>query len=79
MDTDRLYQLLFSGPLLLIWLLPVSPLWAGPSYPLEPVDTSSPRATLNSFRTNVDDIWEFLGGEYWESPNYKLLSQAMAE
>jgi len=77
MDTDHPHQLLFSGLLLLIWLLPASPSWADPSYPLEPVDTSSPRATLNSFRTNVDDIWEFFGGEYWESPSYKLLSQAM--
>ncbi len=66
-----------SRLLLLITLLSASPLWADQPYPLEPVDTSSPRATLNSFRTNVGDIWEFFGGEYWESPSYKLLSQAM--
>ncbi len=79
-DDDTKIRQRFPGLtslLLLITLLSTSPLWADQPYPLEPVDTSSPRATLNSFRTNVDAVWEILGGEYRESPSYNLLSQGM--
>jgi len=75
MNTARPQRSVLSGLLLLVTLLSASPLWADQSYPLEPVDTSSPRATLDTFRTNINEVWAIFGGEYWESPSYKLLSQ----
>jgi MscS family membrane protein len=45
--------------------------------PLEPVDTSSPRATLNSLLNNVDRVLTALGGEYRSAPSYKLASRSM--
>ena len=45
--------------------------------PLEPVDTSSPRATLNSLLSNADQTLKLLAGEYRTAPSHKLQSQAM--
>ncbi|MGB5297539.1 MAG: mechanosensitive ion channel family protein [Thiogranum sp.] len=77
MNAARPQLPVLSRFLLLVTLLSASPLWADRPYPLEPVDTSSPRATLDTFRTNINGVWTIFGGEYWESPSYKLLSQAM--
>jgi hypothetical protein len=41
-------------------------------YPLEPVDTSSPRATLTGFIGELDDVWALFRDEYWGSPDYEL-------
>ncbi len=41
-------------------------------YPLEPVDTSSPRATLTGFLDELDDVWALFRDEYWDSPGYEL-------
>jgi MscS family membrane protein len=38
-------------------------------HPLEPLDLSSPRATLNSFLATMDDYFHLLTEEYWESPS----------
>jgi len=65
--------------LLLVALLPASPLSADQHpYPLEPVDTSSPRATLASFISDADAVFEILGGEYRHSPSYSEHSRASA-
>ena len=45
---------------------------AGEPHPLEPVDTSSPRATLNSFLSDVDEVWRIYRDEYWHSPSKEL-------
>ena len=77
MDTDRTQQLFFSALLLLVSLLPASPLRAEQQpYPLEPVDTSSPGATLSSFFSNADAVFEILGGEYWHTPSYREHAKA---
>ena len=38
-------------------------------HPLEPLDLSSPRATLNSFLATGDDYLRLLNDEYWETPS----------
>ncbi len=77
METIRPNPVLLFVLLLLLTLLPASYSRADQAYPLEPVDTSSPRATLNSFRTNVHAVWEIIGGEYWDSPSYSQYKHAM--
>ena len=42
------------------------------SHPLEPLDTSSPRATLNSFLADIDRVWQIYRDEYWHSPSTEL-------
>jgi MscS family membrane protein len=42
---------------------------ADAKYPLEPLDLSSPRATLNSFLTTGDAYLRLLNDEYWETPS----------
>jgi MscS family membrane protein len=42
---------------------------AAERYPLEPVDTSSPRATLTGFLVEMDEIWTALRDRYWDSPS----------
>ena len=41
-------------------------------HPLEPLDTSSPRATLSSFLTNVDEVWQIYRDQYWHSPSKEM-------
>jgi MscS family membrane protein len=41
-------------------------------HPLEPLDTSSPRATLSSFLANVDEVWQIYRERYWHSPSAEL-------
>jgi MscS family membrane protein len=45
---------------------------ADPGYPLEPVDTSSPRATLTSFFAELEGAWGVFRDEYWETPSYEI-------
>ena len=42
---------------------------ANPGHPLEPVDTSSPRATLTSYITEWGDLWEVFRDDYWDAPS----------
>jgi len=41
-------------------------------HPLEPLDTSSPRATLSSFLDDVDRVWQVYRDQYWHSPSKEL-------
>ena len=80
MDTTASHSLRRSvSRLLLLVSLVVAPaLYAvSADRPLEPVDTSSPRATLTGLLINADRTLEQLGGEYRTAPSYKLLSQGM--
>ena len=67
-------SLQFVGQCLLIAIM----LWgagyakADAEHPLEPVDTSSPRATLTGFLDEMDGIWGMFRDEYWDSPGYEL-------
>ena len=45
---------------------------AGDPNPLEPVDTSSPRATLTGFLTELDQVWALFRDEYWNAPGKEL-------
>ncbi len=66
-----------GGALLLISLVtPPAVAAAANGHPLEPVDTSSPRATLSSLLTNVDKVMEHLGGEYRSAPSRALALQS---
>jgi MscS family membrane protein len=60
------------------WLLVAGLLLASPfapaagEHPLEPVDTSSPRATLYSFLREVDGVWRLYREQYWQTPGREL-------
>jgi MscS family membrane protein len=51
---------------------------AAQSNPLEPVDTSSPRATLTGFITELDQIWRLFHDPYWDNPSKELETQIFA-
>jgi hypothetical protein len=53
--------------LLSLWL-PVGGV-ADDKHPLDPLDLSSPRATLNSFLTTGDAFFSLLHDEYWHTPS----------
>lgn len=54
----------------LLLILLCSPAFANPAqHPLEPLDLSSPRASLNSFLTQADEGFRLLHEEYWHSPS----------
>ena len=61
---------------LLFSMTPVSV--AAESNPLEPVDTSSPRATLTGFLTELDQIWSLFHDPYWDNPSKELETQIFA-
>jgi MscS family membrane protein len=42
---------------------------ADTGHPLEPLDLSSPRATLNTFLTTGDAFFHLLSDEYWHAPS----------
>jgi MscS family membrane protein len=44
--------------------------YADNNHPLEPVDTSSPRATLTSFLDQLETTWAVFRDEYWDTPSY---------
>ncbi|MFV1972290.1 MAG: mechanosensitive ion channel family protein [Thiohalobacterales bacterium] len=58
--------------LFLFLLLTLPSAQAEERYPLEPVDTSSPRATLTGFLSNVDAVWKIYRDVYWHSPGRSL-------
>ncbi len=63
--------------LLLLLVLLLSPqLQADDQYPLEPVDTHSPRATLNSFMTSMHAVLALVAGEYREAPSRARFHEA---
>jgi MscS family membrane protein len=41
-------------------------------HPLEPLDTSNPRATLSSFLAAVDQAWRVYRDQYWHAPSNEL-------
>ena len=41
------------------------------AHPLEPVDTSSPRATLTGFLSEMDDLFKRFRDQYWHNPSYE--------
>jgi len=53
-------------------LFAVSCVHAADEYPLEPVDASSPRATLYSFLSEVDGVWRLYRDQYWDTPGREL-------
>jgi MscS family membrane protein len=61
---------------LALWL-PVMAL-ASADYPLEPLDLSSPRATLRSFLNTGDAFFRLLRDEYWDSSN-RAVAERMNE
>ena len=54
--------------ILLSLLLPTAAM-ADSKHPLEPLDMSSPRATLNSFLTTGDVLFKYVHEEYWGNTN----------
>ena len=44
-------------------------------HPLEPLDLSSPRATLNSLLTSGDAYFRLISDEYWENPSRALAAR----
>jgi MscS family membrane protein len=58
--------------LLCMSLFPALTAHAAGSHPLEPVDTSSPRATLTGFLYELDEIWARFQGQYRDSPSREL-------
>lgn len=58
--------------LLLCLQLAAWPVPAAERHPLAPVDTSSPRATLQGFLQEVDTVWKIYRGQYWDSPSKEL-------
>lgn len=45
---------------------------AGEDYPLEPMDTSSPRAVVTGFLAGVDEVWRIYHDQYWHLPSSEL-------
>ena len=54
--------------ILLLLCLPVTGV-ADDAHPLDPLDLSSPRATLNDFLTASDAFFSLLRDEYWQAPS----------
>ena len=80
MNTTSLHRVphLLGLLLLLLAVMTARGLYAADNgHPLEPVDTSSPRATLNSLLTSVDGVLKLLGGEYRRAPTYALALKGM--
>jgi len=59
---------LYLCMLLLVMCLPVAGN-ADARHPLEPLDLSSPRATLNTFLMTGDDYLRLVRDEYWDTPS----------
>ena len=58
-------------------IMGAGPTHAGSEHPLEPVDTSSPRATLTSFITEMEDVWLVFRDSYWDAPDYAAYQYLM--
>ena len=59
-----------------LWLVPGYAISSG-DHPLEPVDTSSPRATLTSFITELQDVYRIFRDSYWDAPDYAAYQDIM--
>jgi MscS family membrane protein len=61
----------------LVWLSLLVPYVsaADADHPLEPLDLSSPRSTLNSFLETGDGYFRLLREEYWSTPSRALLER----
>jgi len=62
---------------LLLILLNSSVIASEVQYPLEPLDLSSPKATLNSFLNKADTGFRLLHDEYWNSPSHEVAVQLL--
>ena len=69
---------LIARACLVALLAAAQPAIAGDDYPLKPVDTSSPRATLTGFLTQLDEIWRSLQTSDWDSPRRELSTKILA-
>ena len=65
---DTYSRWLWTGVMLLALGLPTAGA-ADAMHPLEPLDLSSPRATLNTFLTRFDALYNLLRDEYWHAPS----------
>ena len=65
-------RLLCQGLLGAVLLFGICHAHASPAHPLEPVDTSSPRATLTSYITEMSGVWRVFRDEYWDAPTYEI-------
>jgi MscS family membrane protein len=63
---DKATRRLWIRVMQLVMLVP-SLAWGDAEHPLEPLDLSSPGATLNSFLTTGDTYFRLLRDEYWET------------
>ena len=70
--SGRMLRMARTGLLTLCVLLAAPGANASERYPLEPVDTSSPRATLTSLLADVDAVWRIYRDEYWKAPSKEL-------
>ena len=68
--SPSIYRFPCRHRLIAILLLGAGHAIASPAHVLEPVDTSSPRATLTSFAFKTKDIWRLFRDEYRDSPDY---------
>ena len=77
LGTRLLTPLRFVGVCLLTVVLLVGDSYAqaDATYPLEPVDTSSPRATLTSFLDEIEDTSRLFRDEYWDAPSFEVYTR----
>ncbi|MEN8107426.1 MAG: mechanosensitive ion channel domain-containing protein [Pseudomonadota bacterium] len=71
-DGSRVNAYVVMALLSALLMLALQPVNAAERYPLEPVDTSSPRATLTGFLAEVDKVWRIYRDRYWHSPSQEL-------
>jgi MscS family membrane protein len=74
----RVCRVLLRPVCLFLLLVAGQPAIAMESHPLEPMDTSSPRATLTGFLAQLDEIWASLQASDWDSPRRELSKQIFA-
>ena len=78
LGTRLLTPLQFVGTCLLITavlLVGTGYAQAAATRPLEPVDTSSPRATLTSFLDEIEGLWRLFRDDYWDAPSYEVYTR----
>ena len=70
-DTPRsFFRFLIQAFLVTLLLFGYCHAKAEVSHPLEPVDTSSPRATLTGFLAELDELFQLIRDQYWDTPSY---------
>ena len=74
--SDKYIKRLWVYFMVLVLCLPVSIL-ADVKYPLEPLDLSSPRATLKSFLTTVDTAFQLIRDEAGDTPDHVYIDRLL--